>query len=231
MKRVVTTVFASMAVLMGISVSAQDKVEITAGADVVSSYVWRGVYQSGFSVQPELGIGYKGLYFGAWGSTGLKDFKEFDLAVSYEIAGFLFGVTDYWWEGQGMKYGDYKDSHHFEGTIGYTFGEKFPLSISWSTFFAGGDKDKDGDRAYSTYIELSYPFTFKGVDFDVAVGMAPWESITYLPTDNKGFQVCNIALTAYKDIVISDRYALPVFVGFSLNPAMNDVNLVFGISF
>ncbi|MCD7963129.1 MAG: hypothetical protein LUF90_06190 [Rikenellaceae bacterium] len=231
MKRVVTTILATAAVLVGSSVSAQDKAEITAGADLVSSYVWRGVYQTGISIQPELGIAYKGLSFGAWGSTDVRDFKEFDLSLGYETAGFSIGVTDYWWDGQGAKYGDYKDGHHFEGTVGYTFGEKFPLSVSWSTMFAGGDKDKDGDRAYSTYIEISYPFSFKSVDFEVAVGAAPWESITYLPTDNKGFQVCNIALTASREIPITDRYALPVFVGFSLNPAMNDVNLVFGVSF
>lgn len=82
--------------------------------------------------------------------------QEFDINLSYTIGGLGITVTDYWWNGITMPYGDYKHDHHFEGTLAYNFGENFPLTLSWSTMFAGGDDNKDGDRAYSTYINASY---------------------------------------------------------------------------
>ena len=40
---------------------AQEKVETTICGDVVSSYIWRGQDLGNVSLQPTLGIGYKGL--------------------------------------------------------------------------------------------------------------------------------------------------------------------------
>ena len=54
-----------------------------------------------------------------------------------------------------MPYGDYKHDHHFEGTLAYNFGENFPLTLSWSTMFAGGDDNKAGDRACLLYTSTS----------------------------------------------------------------------------
>lgn len=48
---------------------AQDKVEASVGADLVSGYIWRGQDLGGVSIQPSLGISYKGLSLGAWGSV------------------------------------------------------------------------------------------------------------------------------------------------------------------
>ena len=45
---------------------AQDKVEASVGADLVSGYIWRGQDLGGVSIQPSLGISYKGLSLGAW---------------------------------------------------------------------------------------------------------------------------------------------------------------------
>ena len=64
---------------MGLVVSAttlaqeKEKVETTIAADVVSQYVWRGLEAGSVSLQPTLGIGYKGLSLSAWGSVGLTD--------------------------------------------------------------------------------------------------------------------------------------------------------------
>ena len=44
---------------------AQDKVEASVGADLVSGYIWRGQDLGGVSNQPSLGISYKGLSLGA----------------------------------------------------------------------------------------------------------------------------------------------------------------------
>ncbi|MFR4344694.1 MAG: hypothetical protein ACLT3P_13695, partial [Alistipes putredinis] len=144
-------------------IHAQPQTEISIGGDLVSTYVWRGVYQSGFSLQPEIGLSVGGFTVGVWGSTDLDNFKEVDLSVGYSVRGFSVGVTDYWWGGQRLgdgrfaPYFKYGDTHYFEGTLAYEFGEKFPLGISWSTMFAGVDKKENGDRAWSSYVELAYP--------------------------------------------------------------------------
>ena len=79
--------------------TAQDKVEETIAADVVNQYIWRGQDLGDVSLQPTLGIAYKGLSLTAWGSVGLSDpndTKEFDLTVAWQKGGFHIGVTDYW---------------------------------------------------------------------------------------------------------------------------------------
>lgn len=51
-----------------VTLATQDKVEVSLGADIVSKYVWRGFDQSsGASIQPTLGLVYKGLSLSAWG--------------------------------------------------------------------------------------------------------------------------------------------------------------------
>ena len=67
---------------------AQDMVETTVGTDFVSSYVWRGLELGDVSMQPTLGVSYKGLSLSAWGSVGLSnpaDTKELDLTLAYII--------------------------------------------------------------------------------------------------------------------------------------------------
>lgn len=128
--------------------SAQDEVETTIAADVVNQYIWRGQSLGEVSLQPTLGIGYKGLSLTAWGSVGIsqpEDAKEFDLTLAYETGGFHIGVTDYWFNSPNEKYFAYKaheTSHVFEANVGYDFG---PVALNWYTNFAGNDGlNKDG---------------------------------------------------------------------------------------
>ena len=63
MKKIFIPIILSLsgAVTMG----AQDTVETTLGTDIVSHYVWRGQNLGGVSVQPTLGMGFKGLSLSA----------------------------------------------------------------------------------------------------------------------------------------------------------------------
>ena len=96
----VITVALLLSGLVPSTMMAQDKVEASVGADLVSGYIWRGQNLGGVSVQPSLGISYKGLSLGAWGSVGIesKDAKEFDLTLGYSIGGFSVSITDYWFD-------------------------------------------------------------------------------------------------------------------------------------
>lgn len=218
-------------------IHAQPQTEISIGGDLVSTYVWRGVCQSGFSLQPEIGLSVGGFTVGVWGSTDLDNFKEVDLSVGYSVRGFSVGVTDYWWGGQRLgdgrfaPYFKYGDTHYFEGTLAYEFGEKFPLGISWSTMFAGADKKENGDRAWSSYVELAYPFSVGSVELTAAAGAAPWAAPAWLPGGYDGFQISNVSLKASRAIPVSEKYEIPLFVQLAVNPQLNYMNLVIGLSF
>ena len=218
-------------------IHAQPQTEISIGGDLVSTYVWRGVHQSGFSLQPEIGLSVGGFTVGVWGSTDLDNFKEVDLSVGYSVRGFSVGVTDYWWGGQRLgdgrfaPYFKYGDTHYFEGTLAYEFGEKFPLGISWSTMFAGADKKENGDRAWSSYVELAYPFSVGSVELTAAAGAAPWAAPAWLPGGYDGFQISNVSLKASRAIPVSEKYEIPLFVQLAVNPQLNYMNLVIGLSF
>ncbi|MFA6766994.1 MAG: TorF family putative porin [Parabacteroides sp.] len=225
---------AAILLIMSYSVFAQDKKKftVTPGADIVSSYVWRGMYQTGASVQPSLSLSGAGLLLTAWGSTDFSNAsdeykaKEFDLTCGYGIGRFNMAVTDYWWSGEGSRYGNYSNSHYFEGTLGFTLGEKFPLSLTWNTMFAGGDKNEDGDLQYSTFIEAKYSVNVNGIELSPSIGISPW---TGLYSD--GFGLNSISLKAKKDIVITDKYSLPLFAQVIAAPEHDNVFLILGISF
>lgn len=70
MRRFVFTI-----VLCGVmvSITTQDKIEGTVQADIVSQYVWRGQDLGDVSLQPTLGLAYKGVSLTAWGNIGLSD--------------------------------------------------------------------------------------------------------------------------------------------------------------
>ncbi|MBQ6548879.1 MAG: hypothetical protein IJL82_03035 [Prevotella sp.] len=225
---------------MGLVVSAttlaqeKEKVETTIAADVVSQYVWRGLEAGSVSLQPTLGIGYKGLSLSAWGSVGLTDpadTKEFDLTLSYTAGGFNIGITDYWFSAGGDPEGRYfmyeanNTNHVFEANIGYDFGV---ASIQWFTNFAGNDGlNKDGKRAYSSYVEATVPFTLATVDWSATAGAVPFATDFYGTT---GFAVTNLSLKATKDIKVTDSFSIPVFGQVVANPCSQKAYLVFGFT-
>ena len=224
-------VLMALMIATGMSATAQDEVETTVAADVVSTYVWRGMECGSAAIQPTLGIGYKGLSLSAWGSYGLvdtNDAKEFDLTLAYTTGGFNIGITDYWFNTPEERYFLYdanKTSHIFEANIGYDFG---PAAIQWFTNFAGNDGyNKDGKRAYSSYVELSAPFKLASVDWSAAVGAVPYATDFY---GVDGFAVTNVSLKATKEIKVTDSFSIPVFAQVAANPSTEKAYLVFGFT-
>ena len=71
-------------------------VTATIGIDFVNQYIWRGQDLGNVSLQPTLGVEWKGLSLAAWGSVGFRaeDTKELDLTLSYNTKGFTVGLTD-----------------------------------------------------------------------------------------------------------------------------------------
>ena len=231
MKKII--IFA-MGLVMSTTTFAQDEIETTVSADVVNQYIWRGQELGGVSVQPTLGIAYKGLSLTGWGSVGLSnpaDTKEFDLTLAYTTGGLNIGITVYWFTGapepRYFKYDAHGTNHVFEANIGYDFGI---ASLQWFTNIAGNDGvNKDGKRAYSSYFEAVVPFKLASVDWSATAGAVPFATDFYNGWTS-GFAVTNLALKATKEIKVTDSFSIPVFAQVSANPCTQAAYLVFGLT-
>lgn len=228
-------VFFVLAWLAGtIVVEAQEQVEASVEADVVSQYVWRGMDMGHVSIQPTLSVGYKGLSLSAWGSVGLTDSndpREIDLTLSYTTGRFNIGITDYWMtegldpQNRYLRYNAHSTNHVFEANVGYDFGL---LSLQWYTNFAGNDGRTCCDhRAYSSYVEAGVPFKLGGCDWQATVGAVPFYTDYY---NADGFIVNNVSLRAERDIKMTDSFSLPVFAQIAVNPSTEHTYFVFGFT-
>ena len=88
----------ALGLFVATNIHAQDKVETTVAADIVNQYIWRGQDLGNVSLQPTLGVAYKGFSLSAWGSVGLtdaKDTKEFDLTLFSYLRATMSHVLQY----------------------------------------------------------------------------------------------------------------------------------------
>lgn len=205
--------------------------EIFVTADFVSNYIWRGMDSGSASVQPSLGFTWKGLTVYANGSTEFREqHNELDLILEYEYKNLTLYATNYFSQSEDepfkyFHYNPHSTGHTFEAGAGYMLSKKFPLSISWYTTFAGNDYRENGKRAWSSYCELSYPFSVKSIEMGIEAAFTPWEGLY-----SDKFNVVNIGLSATKEIKITDRFSLPIFGKLIANPYEEQAYFVFGFT-
>lgn len=213
-------------------VKAQDKVEVSIGADIVSRYIWRGQDCAGISVQPSITLSKSGFFVEAWSSVGIdnEDIKEVNLSVGYESERFSATITDYWIDEDDkyFTYAAHETGHTFGANLAYDFGL---FAVSWDTYFAGDDYCKvknDGSlkRTYSSYVEASAPFKLGGLDFTAEIGFTPWEGAY-----SEGLNVVNIGVQANKEVAITNTFSIPMFAKLIVNPNKEKVFFVFGLTF
>lgn len=169
------------------------------GADLVSSYIWRGQNLGGLSIQPSVTLGWQGLYLSGWWNVGADNWTfqelnpEMDLTLGFDRWGLQVDLTHYYYfSGEkyftGLtKFYDMTDEVNasrstMELHAGFHLGdliEKVPLSVDWYTTVLGGDGyiDDNGNqkRAYSTYIQVGYDFILPlGTVIGARVGLTPW---------------------------------------------------------
>ena len=189
------------------------------GADLVSSYVWRGTqFGSGSHIQPYMDLESGNLSGGIWGSfpTSAKGGgNELDLWMSYDFGPLALTITNYTFPGEGGVYS--KDEGLFNGD--YT-------ELSASTSIGGVDLS----AGYFTEVEALYIELGTSIGaVDVALGYGDDQSDPFYADGGSG--LVNMSFSGSKDIQISDSYALPVFGSFIINPEAETAFLVFGISF
>lgn len=216
-------------------------VSLEVGADVVSSYIWRGQELGGFSVQPSMTLSFDKahLSLGVWASaelferTSVLNMTEFDWSLTWNpIEPLTIALCDYFMSyAAGPTYfGEWNfsssSSHCLEAQLAYDFG---PVALSWNTCLTGPDHSVDGGgklkRNYSTYVEASAPFTVAGVECSAAVGANLWKG-EFTAAGNEGFNVCNISLSAKKEV-----WKLPLTGQLVFNPQSDNAYFVVGLSF
>ncbi len=247
MKRWIIILIAALAVMFTVDVCAQKKksgVGISGGGDIVSGYVWRGVWEAGVSFQPTVALTAGNFSATAWGSVDFAGttYKEMDLTLAYALGPVTFSLADLYWEGSAADRGTLSrnyfhfgsDSpHRVEAGVAWRISEKVPLTLAWNTvLFGAGDVNAKGKRAYATYIELSYPFAVKGIDMKGGVGVVPWNAAGTYGID-RGFYVQNVFINAGKmwNIKGTESMQIGFFTNLIWNPALEDVNFTGGISF
>ena len=141
------------ALLLGVTATdIYAQTEVSTGADLYSTYVWRGLAYSGPSLQPYVEVASGGFAIGAWGAQGYDGFQEMDLYAGYSFDfGLSVGITDYFYPSTStVASGPFleDDSHAFEANFGY---EMDAFSISANYIFGGG-----GSTGDDLYFEAGY---------------------------------------------------------------------------
>jgi len=214
--------------------------KIDVSVNMVSSFFWRGLPVSSTpNIQPAISIGNGSFSFGVSGSTDLVynaagAFKELDFFIGYSANGFSANLYDYFWSPT-AKYFDFENEttgHILELELVYE-NENIPFRISAATMLYGDDKTHIYDAAetdisknnYSTYFELGYTFTSGKNSIYTFFGLTPFTGIYGVE-----FNGVNLGFTANRDIKITDKFTLPIFVTAAANPQTENVFVVVGFS-
>ena len=197
---------------------------LTAGADIYSSYVWRGTkYGTGPAIQPLLEFSTGPFTAGAWGSFDFWDYQETDLYFSFSLPpGFSAGLTDYYYPE--LNYFDYSDStgsHAFEINLNFTK-ERFSLSANYILNEAGNAGSKGGDK----YFEAKYSFE----SFSLFIGAGDGWHTTDSSDGRDKFTVCNIGLGTSRTIRVTDSFSIPVTGQIIFNPDRERIYVVVGFT-
>jgi hypothetical protein len=239
-------------------VKSGSSASFSAGADLVSRYIWRGAdYGNSPGIQPAVAFSVAGFKAGFWGSYGLGQYSkqindstvanmghyaEFDFYLSYTWKGFTLMAYDYFFPNSlspntGNKYFNFKKNttgHTVEVSLSWAGTEKFPLQLYAGTLIYGADKGKDESGVYGTSADNNYSTYFEAAYLFNVKGLGVKPFIGGIPFGSAWYGpyggIVNAGCTVSKSIPISKEYSLPVFGSVVTNPQAESVFLVFGIS-
>lgn len=194
------------------------------GADIFSSYIWRGTkYGIGPVVQPFLKFTSGSFTAGGWGCFDFMGYQEADLNFLISLtSGFSFGMTDYYFPN--LDYFDLSKnsgSHAFEINTGFSKGG-FSVSANYILNKAGGAGSSGND------VYLQAGFSFGSFIFFAGAGNG-WFSRDN-PDGSDRFNVCMIGLGTSKTINVTDTFKIPVTGQIICNPDRRKMYVVIGFS-
>ena len=164
------------------------------------------------------------------GSAYTKFMPELDVMLRFTAYGASVGLNHYYYC-DGSNFFSWQSVNDIvakgststtEFWFGYNFDHFFGQGayFNWYTTFAGNDLVWDENanplRAWSTYIELGYDYTWENIGLTLGgqIGMSPWASDLY---GNEKFAVTNLSIKLNKEWEF-DAVTLDLFALGSLNP-------------
>ena len=195
-------------------------------------------------------------YFYSDGVSLYKGYQEIDFYATYQINDFLqFQVWDYYWPSvskvDAVNNGFFNYGNDGVKTVDallyfdFSEGYKYPFNATVSTLVAGNDfrYDSNGEHPkqnYTTYFELGYTFTLfeksslkgmRDVFLEPVVGAVLNNQAAYYNyADYDKVSLCNIGLTATKEINLGKDLIMPLSLNYTHNGATTNTEL-FGKNF
>ena len=241
MKKIYISLLAIVLINISFTTKAQDTIQvqnINVGADLVSSYIWRGlVFCDKPSIQPYISYtNNKGNFtIGTWGSLSNDgSYNEVDFWATYVWNNLSVSIWDYNTVNSGINYFEYdnkKTTHLIEGIVAYKISESIPLTITAGSFLYGADKkpnDTTLTNNYSSYFELSYPIKWKSNEVNLFVGATPTDGKIY---GMKDFGIVNAGLSTTKQIKFSEDFSMGVSGSLITNPMAEKIYFVLALKF
>ena len=211
-------------------------ISLEVGADIVSSYLWRGYNLGGLSIQPSVTLDWNGLYLCGWASMGADSWlfgelcPELDITIGYDNYGLQVDLTHlHYFDGAYFPVGggeailspeqyDELSSSTLEAHAGFHLGElveAVPLSIDWYTTVYGADHyiNDEGNlqRAWSTYIQFGYDINLPlDIVLGLKVGLTPWKGMysdyDEVWNDGRSVGLNNLQLRAEREFELGNLY-------------------------
>ncbi len=200
-----------------------DKASFHAGADIYSSYVWRGSKIAGPSIQPTVALNAGDFTLGVWGSYGTAvpggtPYVETDPYLLFNFKmGLSLGLTAYYNEGNFSKLSDTTASFAYEVNAGYSFKN---LSLS-ANIILNNSRAGLGSQGGDTYLQATYNFP----KFNLFLGAGNgWYTVDH------NFDLCNVGVGTSKTIQVTSKFSIPVTGQVIVNPNRKQLFMVVGFS-
>jgi hypothetical protein len=200
MKKTVKLLCLATAMMIGTGGAAKAE-GFKIGADLVSTYVWRGSeIDNSPNVQPALSYTFPGagVVVGLWGSYGVIEhdssvgrYSEIDTSVSVPIGNASITLTNYYYPFLDLNTFDFSNDgpNTVELSLGYAYKN---LSLLAAINIAGYDYDN------AKYFEAGYKFYDKdGFTAKAVVGAG--DEIQYAIGKGDGFALVNTGISVTKD--------------------------------
>ena len=157
--------------------------EVTAGADVVSAYIWRGLtYNDGVVVQPSVDVAHpSGLGLNVWGNFDMTDydgavdereFSEVDLTLSYAVpiegpVSITVGISEWLYPKEGNYTPELPEAHAAVEAKKDTDTREVYLNLGYEPMDGlalGMSLNQDIDEVEGTYGDASIAYTYEPCD-------------------------------------------------------------------
>lgn len=208
---------------------------------IANNHLWRGIEVSdGLVMTSSIGVHDRNGYVkvGVWNGTNVTGkYKELNFFAEFTVQRFRLAFWDTY---NFSPDADYNNKEFFnykarstgrflDCILSYSFGRRFPLTLTWSTILFGRDRYElysvDSKQRYSTYVAAEYRFLDRQRwTIDTSVGG------TFTLSDKTGDRstfyssrpgVIDVRATVTYDIRITDRYNIPVSSTIMFNPVEN----------